>query len=104
MTKATWVGRDIFGLHIWNHSSLRTEGSQCGISNCPGTWRQELMRGVWRSAAYWLATYGLLSLHSYRTQAYQPRDGTTPHELGPPHQSVLREVLKTESTLLAARH
>ena len=80
------------------------EGSQDRNSNRTGTWRQELMRGVWRSAAYWLATYGLLSLHSYRTQAYQPRDGTTPHELGPPHQSVLREVLKTESTLLAARH
>ena len=26
---------------------------------------------------YWLASPGLLSLLSYRTQVYQPRDGTT---------------------------
>ena len=26
---------------------------------------------------YWLASPGLLSLLSYRTQDYQPRDGTT---------------------------
>ena len=30
--------------------------------NKAGTWRQELMQGPWRSAAYWLAPHGLLSL------------------------------------------
>jgi hypothetical protein len=38
---------------------------------------QELMQRPWRSAAYWLAPHGLLSLLSYRTPDYQARDGTT---------------------------
>jgi hypothetical protein len=43
---------------------------------------QELMQRPWRDVPYWLASSGLLSLLSYRTQNYQPRDGTT-HK-GPP--------------------
>ena len=35
-------------------------------------------------AAYCLASRGLLSLLSYRTQDYQPRDNTTHNGLGPP--------------------
>jgi hypothetical protein len=31
----------------------------------------------WRDVLYWLASLGLLSLLSYRTQDYQPRDGPT---------------------------
>jgi hypothetical protein len=38
---------------------------------------QELMQRPWRDVLYWLASPGLLSLLSYRTQDYQPRDGTT---------------------------
>jgi hypothetical protein len=38
---------------------------------------QELMQRPWRDVSYWLASPGLLSLLSYRTQDYQPRDGTT---------------------------
>ena len=34
-------------------------------------------------AAYWLASPGLLSLLSYRTQIYQPKDGTTYNGLPP---------------------
>jgi len=41
------------------------------------------MQRPWRDAAYWLASPGLLSLLSYRTQDHQPRDGTT-HK-GPSH-------------------
>ena len=37
----------------------------------------ELMQRPWRDVLYWLASPGLLSLLSYRTQDYQPRDGTT---------------------------
>jgi hypothetical protein len=37
----------------------------------------ELMQRPWRDVTYWLASPGLLSLLSYRTQDYQPRDGTT---------------------------
>jgi hypothetical protein len=41
--------------------------------------KQELMQKPWRDVLYWLASPGLLSLLSYRTQDYQPRDGPT-HE------------------------
>ena len=58
------------------------EGSLDRNSNEAETWRQELMQGPWRRAAYWLVPYGLLSLLSYRTQDCQPRDGTT-HWAGP---------------------
>jgi hypothetical protein len=39
--------------------------------------KQELMQGPLRDVLYWLASPGLLSLLSYRTQDYQPRDGPT---------------------------
>jgi hypothetical protein len=39
--------------------------------------KQELMQRPWKDVAYWLASPGLLSLLSYRSQDYQPRDGTT---------------------------
>jgi hypothetical protein len=39
--------------------------------------KQELMQRPWRDITYWLASPGLLSLLSHRTQDYQPRDGTT---------------------------
>jgi hypothetical protein len=39
--------------------------------------KQELMQRPRRDVLYWLASLGLLSLLSYRTQDYQPRDGPT---------------------------
>jgi hypothetical protein len=39
--------------------------------------KQELMQRPWRDISYWFASLGLLSLLFYRTQDYQPRDGTT---------------------------
>jgi hypothetical protein len=39
--------------------------------------KQELKQKPWRDALYWLASPGLFSLLSYRTQDYQPRDGPT---------------------------
>jgi hypothetical protein len=39
--------------------------------------KQELMQRPWRDVPYWLASPGLLSLLSYRTQDYQPRDDPT---------------------------
>ena len=39
--------------------------------------KQELMQRPWRDVLYWLASPGLLSLLSNRTQNYQPRDGPT---------------------------
>jgi hypothetical protein len=41
------------------------------------------MQRPWRGAAYWLASPGLLNLLSYRTQDYQPRDGTIHKEPSP---------------------
>jgi hypothetical protein len=35
------------------------------------------MQRPWRDVLYWLASPSLLSLLSYRTQDYQPRDGPT---------------------------
>jgi hypothetical protein len=42
--------------------------------------KQELMQKPWRDVTYQLASPGLLSLLSYGTQDYQPRDGTTHNE------------------------
>jgi hypothetical protein len=39
--------------------------------------KQELMQRPWRDVLYWLASPALLSLLSYRTQDYQPKDGPT---------------------------
>jgi hypothetical protein len=39
--------------------------------------KQELMQRPWRNVLYWLASPGLFSLLSYRTQDYQPKDGPT---------------------------
>jgi hypothetical protein len=60
-----------------------TKGIQDRNSSRAETWRQELMQRPWRDAAYWIASAGLLSLLSYITQHYQPRDDTTHNELGP---------------------
>ena len=45
--------------------------------------KQELIQRPWRNATYWLASHGLLSLLSYRTEGYQTRDGTTHTGLSP---------------------
>jgi hypothetical protein len=39
--------------------------------------KQELVQRPWRDVTSWLASPGLLSLLSYRSQDYQPRDGPT---------------------------
>ena len=46
------------------------------------------MHRAWRNVAYWLAPQGLLSLLSYRTHYYQPRDGTAYYGLALLHQSL----------------
>jgi hypothetical protein len=45
--------------------------------------KQELMQKPWKDVSYWLASPGFLSLLSYRTQDYQPRDGPTHKGLSP---------------------
>jgi hypothetical protein len=63
-------------------------GSQVRNSSRTGTWTQEPMQRPWRSAVYWLTYNDLLSLHSYRTQNHQSRDGPTHNGLGPPPLTV----------------
>jgi hypothetical protein len=46
--------------------------------------KQEVMQRPWRDVPYWLASLGLVSLLSYRTQDYQPSDGTTHKGPSPP--------------------
>jgi hypothetical protein len=46
------------------------KGSQDWNSHRVETWRQELMQRPWRDVTYWLASPGLLSLLSFRTQDY----------------------------------
>ena len=82
MTTAAWKER-VYLPNIYI-SLFIAEGSQDRNSNRAGTWRQELMQRPWRIAVYWVASHGLLSLLSYRTQDHQPRDGTTHNGSDPP--------------------
>jgi hypothetical protein len=72
----SWGGKGLFSLqfqfsvHHQRRSGL--ELKQVRI--------EELLQKPWRDVLYWLASPGLLSLLSYRTQAYLPRDGTTHNE------------------------
>ena len=71
--KSTWGGKGLSSLlfHIAVHHQ-RKSGLEFKQVR-----KQELMQKPWRDALYWLASPGLLSLLSYRSQDYQPRDGTT---------------------------
>jgi hypothetical protein len=71
---------------IWLTSTLLfiTKENQNRSSSTAETWRQELMQRLGRGAAYSLASPGLLSLLSYRTQDHLPRDGPTHNGLSPP--------------------
>ena len=73
-----------------------TKGSQDRNSYRTGTWWRVLMQKLWRGAACWLASPGLLSLLSYRTRDYQPRDGTT-HNGPSPLDHLLRKYLSAGS-------
>lgn len=57
-----------------------------------GTWRQELMRGPWRRAAYWLVHHDLLALLPNKTLLASP--GMAPPRMGAAlsHQSVIKKM------------
>jgi hypothetical protein len=66
------VGEErVYSAYISILKEVRT-GTQAGHVR-----EQELMQRPWKDVHYWLASPGLLSLHSHRTQDFQPRDGTT---------------------------
>jgi hypothetical protein len=73
--KASWRGKGLFSLHflVAIHHQRKTGQEFTEGSNLEAGADAEAMEG----AAYWLASPGLLNLLSYRTQDYQPRDGTT---------------------------
>jgi hypothetical protein len=76
-------------LHVINKSlkkkKKRKKESQDRNSSRTETWKQELMQGTWRDAAYYSARHGLRSLLSYRTQDNHLRDGITHNGLDLPH-------------------
>jgi hypothetical protein len=78
--EASWGGKGLFSLHF--HDSVHHQ-RKSGLE-LKQVRKQELMQRPWRDVTYWLASPGLISLFSYRTQDYQPRDGTT-HKGPSPH-------------------
>jgi hypothetical protein len=78
--EASWGGKGLFSLHF---RIAVDHQRKSGLELKQGR-KQELMQRPWRDVTYWLASPGLLSLGSYRTQNYQPRDGTTHNEPAPP--------------------
>jgi hypothetical protein len=83
--EASWGGKGLFSLyfdtadvdtavHYQRKSALELKQVR----------KQELMQSPWRDIPCWLASPGLLSLLSYRTQDYQPRDGITYNGPTPP--------------------
>jgi hypothetical protein len=71
--EASWGGKGLFSLHI--HTAAHQQ-RKSGLE-LKQVRKQELMQKPQRNAAYWFASPGLLSLLSYRTKDYQPRDSTT---------------------------
>jgi hypothetical protein len=71
--EASWGGKGLFSLHF--HTAVHHQRkSGLGLKQVR---KQELMQRPWRDVPYWLVSFGLLRLLSYRIQDYQPRDGTT---------------------------
>jgi hypothetical protein len=77
--EASWGGKCLFSLHF--HTAVHHQ-RKSGLE-LKQVKKQELMQRPWRDVTYWLPSPGLLSLLSYRTQDYHPRDGTTHN--GPSH-------------------
>jgi hypothetical protein len=77
--ETSWGGKNLFSLYF--HIAVQHQ-RKSGLE-LNQVRKQELMQRPWRDGCSLLACFPLLSLLSYRTQDYQPRDGTT-HK-GPSH-------------------
>jgi hypothetical protein len=71
--EASRGGKRLFSLHF--HTAVHHQ-RKSGLE-LKQVRKQELMQRPWRDVTYWLVSPSLLSSLSYRTQDYQPRDGTT---------------------------
>jgi hypothetical protein len=73
--EASWGGKGLLSLyfHIAVHHQRKSGQELTQGRNLEAGVDAEAME----DAAYWIAFPGLLSLISYRTQDYQPKDGTT---------------------------
>jgi hypothetical protein len=66
------VGEErVYSAHIFHIAVHHQRKSELELKQVR---KQELMQRPWRDVPYWLASPGLLSLLSFRTQDYQPRD------------------------------
>jgi hypothetical protein len=77
--EASWGGKGLFSLHLL----IAVHHQRKSGLELKQVRKQELRQRPWRDVLYWLASPGLLSLLSYWTQDYQPRDGTIHN--GPSH-------------------
>jgi hypothetical protein len=71
--EASWGEKGLFGLHF--HTAVHHQ-RKSGLE-LKQVRKQELIQRQWRDVLYWLASPGLLSLLSYRTE-------TTSPEMAPP--------------------
>jgi hypothetical protein len=77
--EASWGGKSLFSLHF----RIAVHHQRKSGLELKQVRKQELMQRPWRDVTYCLTSPGLLGLLSFRTQDYQPRDGTT--HIGPSH-------------------
>jgi hypothetical protein len=78
--EASWRGKGLFSLNFY---TVVHHQRKSGLE-LKQVRKQELMQRLWRDVTYWVVSLGLLSLLSYGTQDYQPRDGTAHNGLDPP--------------------
>ena len=76
--EASWGGKGLFSLHF-HTAAHHQRKSELELKQAR---EQELMQRPWRDALYWLASPGLLSLLSHKTQDYHPE--MVPPTRGPP--------------------
>jgi hypothetical protein len=75
--EASWGGKGLFSLHF--HIAVHHQRKSLKQVR-----EQELMQRPWRDVPYWLASPGLLSLLSYRTEPKTTSPGMAPPTMGPP--------------------
>ena len=76
--RRSWGGKGLFSLHF----HIAVDHQRLSGLKLKQVRKQELMQRPWRDVLFWLASPGLLSLHSYRTMATSPE--MAPPIRGPP--------------------